>query len=268
MGVFNAEQPPANGWNTLTIPVTVNSQQAGGYLKVIIARGPGGVQTVVDNVRAEIVRAAAGMPGIPSAPAASLFTLQSSAGGNGALSRDPNDAAYASGTVVQLTTSPAAGYQLDHWSGDATGKANPLPLTINAPISVTANFTLNLGIYEGWSIQKMTSIQNTADDFDGDGASNLQEYFFGSVPATPDVEHLPTVSLLPDGRLQLTYRRNTLATDLTYTVQGANDPGNAWQPLLNPLTEDLGTDNGVQILRVTDTTDPGARRFLRLFIQK
>ena len=268
MGVFNAEQPPANGWNTLTIPVTVNSQQAGGYLKVIIARGPGGVQTVVDNVRAEIVRAAAGMPGIPSAPAASLFTLQSSAGGNGALSRDPNDAAYASGTVVQLTTSPAAGYQLDHWSGDATGKANPLPLTINAPISVTANFTLNLGIYEGWSIQKMASIQNAADDFDGDGASNLQEYFFGSVPATPDVEHLPTVSLLPDGRLQLTYRRNTLATDLTYTVQGANDPGNPWQPLLNPLTEDLGSDNGVQILRVTDTTDPGARRFLRLFIQK
>lgn len=268
MGTFEAVPPPANDWNTLTIPVTVTAQQAGGFLKVVIARGPAGVQTVVDNVRAEVVRAAAGLPGVTSAPAPALFTLQSSATGSGVVSRDPNDAAYALGTPVQLTAAPQPGYQFANWSGDATGAMNPLPLTIAAATSATANFTLHLGIYDGWSIQKMGSIQNPADDFDGDGVSNLLEYFLGAGPGTPDAGCLPVVSMLPDGRLQLTYRRNTLATDLIYTAQGVDDLGDVWQPLLNPLIEDLGTQSGVQTLRLTDSTAPGARRLLRLFIQK
>jgi hypothetical protein len=53
----------------------------------------------------------------------------------------------------------------------------------------------------------------------------------GMEPATPDIQGISSPSLAPDGRLQLTYRRNTLATDLTYTVQGVSDLADTWQPL-------------------------------------
>lgn len=269
MGTFEAVQPPANDWSTLTIPLTVTAQQAGGFLRVVITRGTNGVQTVVDNVRAEVVRAAAGMPGISSAPAPPLFTLQTLAVGSGTLSRSPNAAAYAAGTVVQLTATPQTGYQFSQWSDGATGTTNPLPLTINAAASILANFTLNFGIYEGWAIQWLGSIQSPSDDADGDGVSNLLEYAFGLDPRIPDAQNLiPAGSISPGGRLQFSYRRNTVATDLTYTVQGVSDLADIWQTLVNPPTEDLGTVGTVQTLRCTDTVDPGSQRFLRLILRK
>ncbi|MBI4770095.1 MAG: S-layer homology domain-containing protein, partial [Chloroflexi bacterium] len=47
---------------------------------------------------------------------------------------------YASGTVVQLSAVPAAGYAFDHWSGDASGGANPLTVTMSADKTITGNF--------------------------------------------------------------------------------------------------------------------------------
>jgi hypothetical protein len=267
MGTFNAAQPPLGGWNTLTIPLTVTSPQAGGFLQVVITNGTG-IQTVIDNVRAEVVRAAAAMPGTPSSPAPSLFTLQTSSGGNGAVSRSPVDAAYAAGSLVQLTASPDTGYQLANWSGGAGGSQNPLALTISGATSVAANFALNYGIYEGWSIGKLGSIQPGGADYDGDGAENLLEYALGLEPATPDIHVIPSPGLAPDGRLQLTYRRNLQATDLTYSVQGVFDLQADWQNLVNPPTEDLGTAGNIQTLRVTDTEVGAARRFLRLRVQR
>jgi hypothetical protein len=168
---------------------------------------------------------------------------------------------------VQLTATPQSGYKLTNWTGGATGTTNPFPLTINAATSVAANFSLNSGIYAGWSIQKLGSIQSPTDDFDHDGVSNLLEYAMGMEPGTPDAQEAPAVGTALSGRLQLTYSRNTLATDLTYTVQGVSDLTGTWQPLFNPPTEDLGTVGTVQTLRATDTVDPGSRRFLRLHIR-
>ena len=267
MGTFPATQPPANGWNTLTIPLTVTAQQSGGFLQLVIARGASGVQTVVDNVRADVVPAAAGLPGVISAPAPSLFTLQTNAGANGTVTRSPNAAAFAAGTSVQLTGNPSAGYQLGNWSGGASGSANPRSLTINAATSVTANFTLNLGIYDGWSIQKLGSIQSPSADPDGDGLGNFMEYALALEPTVPDAQNLPAPTLAPDGRLQLTYRRNLQATDLTYSVQGSSDLATPWQSLQSPPTEILGTAGQVQTLRATDTQNPGTKRFLRLMLQ-
>lgn len=268
IGTFLATQPPANGWNTLSIPITVTTPQSGGFLQLVITRASNGVQTVVDNVRAEVVRAAAGLPVVTSAPAPSLFTLQTSAIGNGTVSRSPNSAAYGAGTLVQLSATPDPGYRLANWSGGASGTTNPISLTINAATSVAANFSLNSGIYDGWSIQKLGSIQSPSSDPDGDGLSNLLEYAMALEPTIPDAQNAPSVSVAPNGRLQLTYRRNLQATDLTYSVQGVSDLGAAWLPLVSPSTEDLGTVGNVQTLRATDTVDPGLRRFLRLSITK
>src|SRR5512138_2490152 len=49
---------------------------------------------------------------------------------------------YASGAAATLAAASAAGYRFSFWSGDATGKANPVIVTVNANKSVTANFVL------------------------------------------------------------------------------------------------------------------------------
>jgi uncharacterized repeat protein (TIGR02543 family) len=46
---------------------------------------------------------------------------------------------YLAGTVVQLTAAPATGYAFANWSGDASGTTNPVSVTMNANLNVTAN---------------------------------------------------------------------------------------------------------------------------------
>ncbi|MEL7589493.1 MAG: ice-binding family protein, partial [Prolixibacteraceae bacterium] len=60
---------------------------------------------------------------------------------NGTVVKNPNLTAYNSGATVQLTATPSPGYTFTSWSGDATGSANPLTVTMNANKNVTANFT-------------------------------------------------------------------------------------------------------------------------------
>ena len=47
---------------------------------------------------------------------------------------------YASGTVVAVTATPAAGYAFDSWSGACTG-FGACSVTMDADKTVTANFT-------------------------------------------------------------------------------------------------------------------------------
>jgi hypothetical protein len=62
------------------------------------------------------------------------------AGGSVAAAPSSANGYYPTGTVVQLTATPANGYSLTQWSNDAGGTANPVFVTLNAPRSVTANF--------------------------------------------------------------------------------------------------------------------------------
>jgi hypothetical protein len=68
------------------------------------------------------------------------YTLAVAVSGSGTVVKSPNKAAYNPGEQVSLTATPAAGYLFDHWSGDASGAANPLSLTMSANRSVTAVF--------------------------------------------------------------------------------------------------------------------------------
>ncbi len=67
------------------------------------------------------------------------FTLTVNAS-HGAVAKNPDQAAYTSGSQVVLTAAPANGYQFTHWSGDASGSLNPLTVTMSANTSITANF--------------------------------------------------------------------------------------------------------------------------------
>lgn len=59
------------------------------------------------------------------------------AGGGVALSAQ---GPYQPNTQVTLTANPATGYQFTGWSGDAEGTQNPLTVTVNKDMSITANF--------------------------------------------------------------------------------------------------------------------------------
>jgi uncharacterized repeat protein (TIGR02543 family) len=68
------------------------------------------------------------------------FTLTVNAGTGGSVTRSLNQTTYAAGTNVTLTAVPQTGYRFTGWSGGATGTTNPVTVTMNANVTVTASF--------------------------------------------------------------------------------------------------------------------------------
>lgn len=117
----------------------------------------------------------------------SSYTLAVNAA-NGTVAKNPNQTSYASGTSVQLTATANSGYTFTGWSGDITGTANPVTVTMNSNKTITANFTSGLptsgGQYEVWG----GNVKLSADDnFNPEnhgyvnlGSSNISNTFLGS----------------------------------------------------------------------------------------
>lgn len=65
------------------------------------------------------------------------YLLTVTAGSNGTVvtSLSTSDGYYSPGTSVQLTATPASGYQFSGWSGDLTGTVNPQSIGMVAPQS-------------------------------------------------------------------------------------------------------------------------------------
>ena len=60
----------------------------------------------------------------------------------GAGSVSSADGYYLAGSALQLTATANPGYQFSGWTGSASGSSNPVAVTMDAPKTVTANFTL------------------------------------------------------------------------------------------------------------------------------
>ena len=69
-----------------------------------------------------------------------LYTLTLSAE-NGTVTATPDQEEYVQGTAVTLTAVPGEGFEFSGWSGDASGDANPLEITMDANKSITASFS-------------------------------------------------------------------------------------------------------------------------------
>lgn len=71
-----------------------------------------------------------------------LFTLAVTASppAGGSVAKSPDLPGYDGGSVVQLTATPAVGYLFTGWSGDASGTANPLMVTMDSDQTITAHF--------------------------------------------------------------------------------------------------------------------------------
>lgn len=60
---------------------------------------------------------------------------------NGTVAKNPDQATYHEGDVVQLTATPNANWTFGNWTDGLTGTANPGFVTIHGNTSVTANYT-------------------------------------------------------------------------------------------------------------------------------
>jgi len=66
-------------------------------------------------------------------------------GGHGTVTKSPtgNQSQYLYGQIVTLTATPALGYHLVGWTGDATGSVSPTTVLMDGDKSVTATFAIN-----------------------------------------------------------------------------------------------------------------------------
>jgi hypothetical protein len=72
--------------------------------------------------------------------AAAAYTLTLHTNGSGAITRNPVNSAYPAGFVVTVTATPDSGWYFSAWTGNATGSANPLNVTMNGNKVITGTF--------------------------------------------------------------------------------------------------------------------------------
>lgn len=118
---------------------------AGGFLN--LASGSDLINAGVTSTGISYNGSAPDLGAIESGSTSTNYSLTTnvSPSGGGTVSRSPNAASYASGTVVTLTASPASGYTFTGWSGDVTGTSTSVTVTMTANRTVTANFTNGTG---------------------------------------------------------------------------------------------------------------------------
>lgn len=85
------------------------------------------------------------------------YSLTVNVTGGGTVTRNPSFSNYPPNLKVTLTASPSAGFVFNFWSGDASGNANPLNVTMTTNKTITANFAstaVTIGIRGEGSVSK------------------------------------------------------------------------------------------------------------------
>lgn len=77
----------------------------------------------------------------PTPPPPTTYTLSVTTSGSGSVAKEPDKTRYSRNEEVELTATPAEGWQFDSWSGGLTGSTNPDTIVMSSNQSVTATFT-------------------------------------------------------------------------------------------------------------------------------
>ncbi|MFW5813452.1 MAG: InlB B-repeat-containing protein [Fibrobacterota bacterium] len=121
-------------------PNNINARIADGVIAITQASPRSDWGSIIASIRPQLntpLTCSGSQP--PSDPES--YSLSINVSGEGSVSKSPNRSSYSSGSTVSLTANAASGYVFTGWSGDVSGTANPISLTMNSNKTVTANFT-------------------------------------------------------------------------------------------------------------------------------
>jgi uncharacterized repeat protein (TIGR02543 family) len=164
-----SKSPDASSYNAGTV-VTLTATPAAGYTFTGWSGDATGTATSV-NVTMDANKTVTANFQQNTVVNYTLTTTGSPAAG-GTITRSPNAATYADGTVVTLTAAAAAGYTFSGWSGDATGTSASTTVTMSADKSVTATFTATGGTTSTIRIEDNATPSTGLCSYDGVLSSN------------------------------------------------------------------------------------------------
>jgi uncharacterized repeat protein (TIGR02543 family) len=184
-----------------------------------------------------------------------------SAGGSVGVSPEPTcGTGYTLGTVVQLTATASTGYTFTNWSGDASGTANPVSVTMDANKTVTANFAqaepfgqISTGDgYDNHPALAYTSGGHLVAAWERSGgtiwqASSLDEGTTWSSQVQVGAGAHPSLLSAADGRLWLAYRH-----DGDIWARTSADEGGTWSDEAN-LTAGGADDENPTLTQTSDS---------------
>jgi uncharacterized repeat protein (TIGR02543 family) len=202
-----------------------------------------------------------------------------SPGVGGSVSKNPNQTTYIYTDSVQLTATAGPDYTFSGWSGDASGTANPITITMNGNRTVTANFVYTFRLKSGCNLVSFPTI--TGEILITELLSSISgKYeavyaYEGCYPADPWKIYDP---LLPDYANTLQYVDSAMGLwivsnqDTEFTVQGLcpsalstplcvgwnliSYAGEQAKPVAEALSSISGKYETVYSYRAEDTTDP------------
>ncbi len=219
------------------------------------------------------------------------YSLDVEVVGEGSVAVDPVMAEYPEGTEVQLTATPATGWDFAGWSGDLTGMTNPATLMMNADTVVTATFTTmsdtytldvvtvgsgsvaadpNMTEYIEGTVVELTATPNQGWEFDSWSGDLMGTTNPAALTMTKDMVVTATFTALPTYTLDVNVVGNgsvTVAPDAAYYLEGASVqltavPATDWYfagwtgdagGADNPLTVVM---DGNKVITVTFTEEP------------
>ncbi|HEX2958924.1 MAG TPA: hypothetical protein VHO70_18965 [Chitinispirillaceae bacterium] len=222
-----------------------------------------------------------------------VHALTISVSGNGTVS--PASGSYPQGSTVEVTATAEAGWQFSHWSGDISGSENPVSVTMNAPVTIVANFvqrfhTLTATAGPNGSVSPVSEIAPEGsivivtatpepgyvfDHWSGDTSGNQNPL---SVVMNNDknitanfIEFVPqmfTLSTTVAGKGSLTPSTGTFKEDTVVTLSATAESGwlfDHWEGDLtgntNPVSVTFDSDKSVHAVFILNTqTVPNNRK--------
>lgn len=181
-----------------------------------------------------------------------------------------------------------ASIQVNGTSVESEATSNPILLSVGAnPITVavtaqdgsttitTVTVTRAGGTYTGWTESVFTpeeladsAISDELASPAGDGITNLMKYALALDPKKCGLSGLPTTADR-DGYLTLTYRKNKLASDVTYTVMAGDTLSvYSWNEAITVISQTDKNDYWLLTVRDNQTQAGHPTRFMRLKVTK
>lgn len=121
---------------------TANGQESGAYFAFTVPTESGAYDLVLEvrDVNDRVLDSVSlPMNIVPENTAELNITVSPT--GSGTVTKAPDQATYSIGETIRLEAIPSDGFTFGNWSGDLSGNESVVEITINANMTITANFT-------------------------------------------------------------------------------------------------------------------------------